>query len=76
METIFITVRIAGQSDMDLKIPNYITGEEFLVILSETTGKLLPEHTKIQAEPIGRILDNSQTLESDGVETGALLTLL
>jgi len=76
METIFITVKMAGQSEMDLKIPNYITGEEFLAILSETTGAVLPAHTKIQAEPIGRILDNSQTLESDGVETGALLTLL
>ena len=76
MEAIFITVKIAGQDPMDLKIPNFITGEEFLAILSKAIYVELPTHTKIQAEPIGRILDNSQTLESDGVETGALLTLL
>jgi len=76
MVAVFITVKIAGQNAMDLKIPDYITGEEFLVILSEITGENLPAHTKIQAEPIGRILDNTQTLASEGVETGALLTLL
>jgi len=76
MDAIYITVKIAGQDAMDLKIPDYITGEEFLVILSEIIGKILPVNTKIQAEPIGRILDNTQTLASEGVEIGALLTLL
>ena len=76
MEAIFITVKVPGQDAMDLKVPNYITGEEFLAILSEITGTDLPKNTKIQAEPIGRILDSSQTFESDGVDTGALLTLL
>jgi len=76
MDAIFITVKIPGQDTMDLKIPNYITGEEFLAILSEIIGTNLSQKTKIQAEPIGRILDNTQTFESDGVDTGALLTLL
>ena len=76
MDAIFITVKVSGQDTMDLKIPNYITGEEFLAILSEIIGTNLSQSTKIQAEPIGRILDNTQTFESDGVDTGALLTLL
>jgi len=55
MDVIFITVKIPGQNEMDLKIPDYITGEDFLAMLSETFGVKLPAHTKIQAEPIGRI---------------------
>ena len=76
MDVIFITVKIPGQNEMDLKIPDYITGEDFLAMLSETFGVKLPAHTKIQAEPIGRILENTQALVSEGVETGALLTIL
>jgi len=76
MDAIFITVKIPGQNEMDLKIPDYITGEDFLAMLSETFGVKLPAHTKIQAEPIGRILENTQALVSEGVETGALLTIL
>ena len=76
MDAIFITVKTPGQGAMDLKIPNYITGGELLAILSEITGETISANSKIQAEPIGRILENTQTLESDGVETGAMLTIL
>jgi len=76
VDSIFITVKTAGRSALDLKIQSYITGEEFLAVLSEIMGKTLPANTKIQAEPIGGILDNTQTLASEGVQTGALLTLL
>jgi len=76
MEAIFITVNAPGLGAMDLKIPGYITGEEFLATLSEITGQRIPATASIQAEPIGRILGNAQTLESEGVETGALLTIL
>ena len=76
MDTIFITVKLPGQDAMDLKIPGYITGEELMAIVSEITGAALPKDSKIQAEPIGRILDNTQTFESEGVGTGALLTLI
>ena len=76
MDTIFVTVKMPGQGAMDLKIPGYVTGEELLAILSEITCKKIPAEKIIQAEPIGRILENTQTLESDGVETGALLTIL
>jgi len=76
MDSIFITVKPAGQSAMDLKIPGYMTGEGFLAVLSSITCQTFPANTKIQAEPIGGILDNAQTLASEGVEAGALLTLL
>jgi len=76
METILITVKISGKDAMELRIPSYITGDEFLAILSEITGEKFPDNSKIQAEPIGRILENAQPLETDGVETGALLTIL
>jgi len=76
MDEIFITLKVPGQNAMDLKIPGYITGEEFLAIASEITGANMPGGAKIQAEPIGRILENTQTLDSEGVETGALLTVL
>jgi len=76
MDSIFITVKMPGLDTMDLKIPDYITGEDLLAILTEITGGNLTEKTKIQAEPIGRILDKTQPFESDGVDTGALLTLI
>ena len=76
MGYIYITVKTAGKGVMDLKIPDYVTGNEFLDMLSEITGKRLPAQTRIQAEPVGRILDNAQTFASEGVETGALLTFI
>jgi len=76
VDTIFVTVKMPGQGTLDLKIPGYVTGEELLAILSEITCKKIAADTKIQAEPIGRILENTQILDSDGVETGALLTIL
>jgi len=76
MDLIFVTVKPAGLAAMDLKIPDYMTGEEFLSVLSVIAGEKLPADTKIQAEPIGGILDNARTFASEGVETGALLTLL
>ncbi len=76
MDEIFVTVRTQRHDAVDLKIPGFITGEEFLQILSVIIGTRLPPDTKMQAEPVGRILDNAQTLASDGVENGALITLL
>jgi len=76
MEYILITLKIPNQADMDLKIPCMITGEELLKMLMEITNTGITLDTNIQAEPLGRILDNSQTLNAEGVGHGALLTLL
>lgn len=76
MNYVFITLKCAEQIPLDLKIPNYITGAELLKLLPEITGLEINADIKIQAEPIGRILDNEQTLFAEGVGNGALLTLL
>ena len=76
MEYIYITLKMSGIMDMDLKIPSFISGEELLKMLVEITGTSISVNSKIQAEPLGRILDNSQTLDAEGVGQGALLTIL
>jgi hypothetical protein len=76
MEYILITLKTPSLADMDLKIPAFITGEEFLQMLQKITGVAISVQSKIQAEPLGRILDNSQTFFAEGVGHGALLTVL
>ncbi|MCL1975338.1 MAG: hypothetical protein FWG61_04155 [Firmicutes bacterium] len=76
MEYILITLRLKDREDIDLKIPAFITGEELFKVLSIIIGSPLAQNSKIQAEPLGRILDNSQTLYAEGVGQGALLTIL
>ena len=76
MEYIHITLKMPDKADMDLKIPSFVTGAEFLNMLTEITGSEISPNRSIQAEPLGRILDNSQTLQEEGVSQGALLTLL
>jgi len=76
VEYILITLKIPNQDVLDLKISRLITVEEFLKMLREVTGVGISLNSKIQAEPLGRILDNSQTFYAEGVGHGALLTLL
>jgi len=76
MDYILITLKTPNLVDLDLKIPSYITGSEFLNILTKITGACISPDSKIQAEPLGRILDNGQTLYAEGVGHGALLTIL
>jgi len=76
MDNIFITLKTPNLADIDLKIPAHITGAEFIKMLAEITVAGIPKDSKIQAEPLGRILDNSQTFYAEGVGHGALLTIL
>jgi hypothetical protein len=76
MDDILITLKTPQLADIDLKIPAFITGDEFLRMLAEITGTAFAAESKIQAEPLGRILDNSQTFYAEGVGQGALLTIL
>ncbi|MCL1905398.1 MAG: EsaB/YukD family protein [Clostridiales bacterium] len=76
MRYIFITLKMPGKTQLDLKIPAFVTGEELLKMLTTITKGGLAPGSKIQAEPLGRILDNSQTLDAEGVGQGALLTIL
>ena len=66
----------ARNKDVDLKIPQFIKSEELIVILSEALGITISDENKLQAEPLGRILDSSKTLEQEGVTQGSTLTLI
>lgn len=76
MEYILVTLKMPQQTDMDLKIPWFISGEAFLQIMRKITGSSISVASKIQAEPLGRILDNSHSFFDEGVGNGALLTVL
>lgn len=73
---IFVTLKMPTQPAIDLKIPSFVTGRELLSMVSEMFRMAIPQSAKIQAEPIGRILDPDQTLASEGADDGSLLTLL
>ncbi|MCJ8011822.1 EsaB/YukD family protein [Paenibacillus sp. KQZ6P-2] len=76
MEEIMVTLQVDNGFSVDLKIPVFVTAGELLAMLAE--GLQLPcgPGSRIQAEPLGRILDHERTLEEEGVAHGALLTLL
>ena len=76
MDYIHITLKTPTLADLDLKIPAHITGSEFIKMLTEITGIGFSPESTIQAEPLGRILDSSQTFYAEGVGQGALLTIL
>ncbi|AZK48633.1 EsaB/YukD family protein [Paenibacillus lentus] len=76
MDYIMITFQAGERLVKELKVPTFVTAEELLTMLSEALGlSIAPEH-RLQAEPLGRILDPTRTLEEEGVAFGALLTLI
>lgn len=76
MDYILITFQAETQEKIDLKAPTFVTIEELLRIFSEALGVAVGPESRLQAEPLGRILDNCRTLEQEGVGPGALLTLI
>ncbi|WP_055109386.1 EsaB/YukD family protein [Paenibacillus ihumii] len=76
MDYVMVTFQTGEGYSKELKVPSFVTSEELLSMLSEALGlSITPEH-RLQAEPLGRILDPSRTLEEEGVGFGALLTLI
>jgi len=75
MKYIFITIRIK-EFETDLKIPAEMNTAELIEALSKSYKLSLPPVCKIQAEPIGRILDNSKSFAEQGVDNGAALTVV
>lgn len=71
-----VTFQAGPQMTKELKIPVFVTPEELLSMLSEALGLRTGPESRLQAEPLGRILDPSRTLEEEGVVDGALLTLV
>lgn len=76
MDYIMITFQAGERLVKELKVPTFVTAEELLTMLSEALNlSIAPEH-RLQAEPLGRILDPARTLHEEGVAFGALLTLI
>jgi len=76
MDYILVTFQAGPHLTKELKIPGFVTSQELLAMLSEALHLPVgPEH-RLQAEPLGRILDPALTLEEEGVVDGALLTLV
>ncbi|GGH11022.1 EsaB/YukD family protein [Paenibacillus segetis] len=76
MDYILVSFHSGSNDNIDLKVPVFVTIEELLAMLSEALNLTVSHSSKLQAEPLGRILDNSRTLEQEGVSQGALLTLV
>lgn len=76
MDYIMVTFQTDTARRMDLKVPVFVTIEELLGMLTESLNLKGRPEAKLQAEPLGRILSNSKTLDQEGVAHGALLTLI
>ncbi len=75
MDYIMITFRI-GNKNVDLKVPVFVKAEELIWMLIEALNIPMGRENRLQAEPLGRILDNSKTLEQESVTHGSILTLI
>lgn len=76
MDYILVTFQAGQQLTKELKVPVFVTPEELLAMLSEALDLQVGPGNRLQAEPLGRILDHSRTLEEEGVVNGTLLTLV
>ncbi len=78
MDYIMVTFQADSRPAVDLKIPAFVTAGELLAMLDEALNLELDagQGGRLQAEPLGRILDGRRTLEEEGVGHGALLTLI
>ena len=78
MDYVYITL-VADTNKADLKVLAFVTISELLDMLSEASAQLgfvIGKDSRIQAEPLGRILDNEKTLEEEGVTQGSILTVV
>ncbi|WP_339289892.1 EsaB/YukD family protein [Paenibacillus sp. FSL E2-0201] len=76
MDYIMVTLQTGIAQRIDLKVPVFVTIEELLVMLASSLHVKMNGDVRLQAEPLGRILNNSKTLDQEGVAHGALLTLI
>lgn len=75
MNYILTTVKLKT-TELDLKIPSDISVGSLISILGDALNFIPTENLKIQAEPLGRILNNALTLKEQGVLNGAILTVI
>ena len=72
MEYILVTLNYSGANGVDMKIPSYMTAEEFIGIICRIYDV---KGTTLQSEPSGILLNKKQTFAEQQIEHGALLTL-
>ncbi|MFC4102197.1 EsaB/YukD family protein [Paenibacillus xanthanilyticus] len=73
---ILVTLAPGRRPSVELKLPAFVPLGELLGMLGEALDLPLDGSAKLQAEPLGRVLDNKRTLEQEGVACGALLTVV
>lgn len=76
MGYIYVTLKTRELGSMDLKIPTSVSINEMLMMLSPALELSLKDDCQVQAEPMGRILDKTATIEAEGITTGSTLTIL
>lgn len=75
MGEILVTFRI-GKTEIDLKLSGIRPIGILIKDLSEALRIDIPASARIQAEPLGRILNNQQCLLAQGVFNGSILTIV
>lgn len=72
---LMVTLQVDG-SRLDLRIPAFVPVGELIEIFGEALRIPVNENNRLQAEPLGRILDNEKTLQEEEVMHGSILTLI
>ena len=72
MEYILVTLNYSKSNGVDMKIPAFMTVEEFIGIICHLYNV---QGTTLQSEPMGILLNKKQSFAEQQVEHGALLTL-
>ena len=75
MDYILLTFCIENK-EIDLKVPTFVKVAELLSMLAAALNVSISPANQLQAEPLGRILENDKTLEQEMVTQGSLLTLI
>jgi len=76
LDGMLVTFHAGERVQAELKVPNDVRICDLLAMLSETFHLPIQSDSRLQAEPLGRILDSNLTLREEGVLHGALLTLI
>jgi len=61
---------------VDLRVPGDVPVGELIALLGEALVMPMDRNNRLQAEPLGCILDNEKTLQEEGVMHGSILTLI
>ena len=72
MENILVTLCYSKNNIVDMKIPAFMSVEEFTGIICQIYGV---SGTTLQSEPLGILLNRKQSFAEQQVEHGAFLTL-